>query len=88
MPHSSGKEMQYGKAIMFTHIRLRLSVLMAGFSHVGRCRQQDFKSLEKKKLTYSLAGNVGMAASLLNCIRKQMINRSYKCSGAFWLTNS
>jgi hypothetical protein len=61
---------------------------MAGFSHVGRRGKQDLKSLEKKKLTYSLAGNVGMAASLLNCIRNLMINSSYKCSGAFWLTNS
>jgi hypothetical protein len=50
--------------------RCGYSVLLAGFSHVGRCTQQDLKSLEKKKLTYSLAGNVGMAASLLNCIRK------------------
>ena len=61
--------MQYNKAIMLTQTRLGYPVLMAGFSHVGRCSQQD-SSLEKKELTYSLAGNVGMAASLLNCIRK------------------
>ncbi len=54
---------------MFTRIRLRqLNVNGRIFS--GRRRQQDLKSLEKKKLTYSLAGNFGMAASLLNCIRK------------------
>jgi hypothetical protein len=61
--------MYYGKDIMFTRIRLRqLSVNGRIFS--GRRRQQDLKSLEKKKLTYSLAGNFGMAASLLNRIRK------------------
>jgi hypothetical protein len=44
--------------------------VLDGLSYVGRRGQQDLMSLEKRKLTYSLAGNVGMAASLLNCIKK------------------